>query len=217
MALLDKFPEPLQYEIKSNYFRFVEKNPERLIKLYELWTKLQPHNIKAHKELAEAYEEIRDLDKSLEEYFIIRDMDPSSFDIVSDIIDIYMLQKNFKDAEKLLKYYSNNYTENYLSYFSLGKLYEKMGELEKAREQYDIASLLEPNIGQIMLRLIGAETKLGNFDLAINQLITLTNNNNATKNEKYSSYQKVYIIYNMLGQLVKSIDSAEKLSQLEPT
>ena len=67
-----------------------------------------------------------------------------------------------------------------------------------------------------MLRLIGIETKLGNFDLAINQLITLTNNNNATKNEKYSSYQKVYIIYNMLGQLVKSIDSAEKLSQFEP-
>ena len=92
-----------------------------------------------------------------------------------------------------------------------------MGELEQAREQYDIASLLEPNIGQIMLRLIGIETKLGNFDLAINQLITLANNNNATKNEKYSSYQKLYIIYNILGQLVKSIDSAEKLFQLEPT
>jgi hypothetical protein len=58
---------------------------------------------------------------------------------------------------------------------------------------------------------------LGNFDLAINQLVNLANNNNATKNEKYSSYQKVYIIYNMLGQLVKSIDSAEKLSQFEPT
>ena len=34
MQLLHKFPEPLQYETKANYFRFVEKNPEKTIKLY---------------------------------------------------------------------------------------------------------------------------------------------------------------------------------------
>ena len=217
MSLLYKYPEPVQYEIKSKYFVLVEKNPEKLIKLYELWVKLQPHNINAHKDLALEYTQIKELDKALEEYLIIRNMDPSSFDIVADIVEIYILQKDFKAAEKLLINYSNNYRENYQSYFSLGKLYEKMGELEKAREQYDIASLLEPNIGDIILRSIGLETKFGNFDLAINQLVNLANDNNVTKSEKYSSYQKLYMIYNILGQLVKSIDSAEKLSQLEPT
>jgi hypothetical protein len=58
--------------------------PERLRKLYELWTKLQPHNIKAHKELAEAYEEIRDLDKSLEQLLIVSNMTPSDFNVLSD-------------------------------------------------------------------------------------------------------------------------------------
>ena len=66
-------------------------------------------------------------------------------------------------------------------------------------------------------KIIDLETKLGNFDLAINRLVNLANDNNVTKSEKYSSYQKLYMIYNILGQLVKSIDSAEKLFQLEPT
>ena len=92
-----------------------------------------------------------------------------------------------------------------------------MGEFQKARGQYDIASLLEPNLSTIVLRLIDFETKLGNFDLAINQLTNLTNDNNATKNEKYCSYQKLYKIYNILGQFKKSIKCAEKLSQLEST
>ena len=95
-TLLYKVPEPLQYEIKSNYFRFVEKNPEKLIKLYEFWTKLQPHNIKAHKELAYAYEGRRDLDKALEQLLIVFNMTPSDFNVLSDIVDIYKTKNNSK-------------------------------------------------------------------------------------------------------------------------
>ena len=70
MSLLYKYPEPVQYEIKSKYFVLVEKNPKKLIKLYELWVKLQPHNFNAHKELAYEYTQIKELDKALAEYFI---------------------------------------------------------------------------------------------------------------------------------------------------
>ena len=102
MHLLHKFPEPLQYEIKCDYFRFVEKNPEKTIKLYELWTKLQPHNITAHRKLAEAYEGIRDLDKSLEQALIVFSMNPSDFNILSHVIDIYTAKNNFEDSIKYI-------------------------------------------------------------------------------------------------------------------
>ena len=66
MTLLYKLPEPEQYKTKGEYFRFIDNNPEKLIKLYELWVKIQPHNITAHKELAGAYYVRRFLDKALE-------------------------------------------------------------------------------------------------------------------------------------------------------
>ena len=215
MALLYKFPEPLQYEIKSNYFRFVEKNPERLIKLYELWTKLQPHNIKAHKELAEAYEGIRDLDKSLEQLLIVSNMTPSDFNVLSDIVDIYKAKNNFEDAKKILKDFGAKYPDNYRSYSELGELFESMGEFKKAKEQHEIVSLIEPNINDLTLAKI--ETKFGEFDLAVNKLINLHDNPRKTEKQKYNYYRALSNIYQTIGKLQKSIESLEEAYKLEPS
>ncbi len=215
MQLLHKFPEPLQYEIKGNYFRFVEKNPQKTIKLYELWGKLQPHNIKAHKELAEAYEGIRDLDKALEQLLIVASMTPSDFNVLRDIVDIYISKNNFNNAEKILKDFGTKYPDNYKSYFELGKLYESMGEFKKAKEQHEIASLIEPNINDITLAKI--ETKFGNFDLAINRLNKLYENSNSTNEEKYDILRALSGIYYKIGIIEKSIESSEKAFELEPT
>ena len=142
------------------YFRFVEKNPDKVIKLYELWTKLQPHNIGTHKELAEAYITARQLDKALQEYLIVLNMNPSDLDTLVDIKDIYIMKKNFSMAEEKLKQYAENYPDNYRSYFHLGQLYKEMGEFLKAKEQYEIASLIEPNFNEIKLKLALIESKL---------------------------------------------------------
>ena len=215
MQLLHKFPEPLQYEIKGNYFRFVEKNPQKTIKLYELWGKLQPHNIKAHKELAEAYEGIRDLDKALEQLLTVESMTPSDFNVLCDIVDIYISKNNFDNAEKILKDFGTKYPDNYKSYFKLGKLYESMGEFKKAKEQHEVASLIEPNINDITLAKI--ETKFGNFDLAINRLNKLYENSNSTNEEKYDILRALSGIYYKIGIIEKSIESSEKAFELEPT
>ena len=213
-TLLYKVPEPLQYEIKSNYFRFVEKNPEKLIKLYEFWTKLQPHNIKAHKELAYAYEGRRDLDKALEQLLIVFNMTPSDFKVISDIVDIYKTKNNFEIAKKLLEDYGAKYPDNYRSYSELGELYESMGEFKKAKEQYEIVSLIEPNINDLTLAKI--ETKFGNFDLAINKIINLHDNPKKTEKQKYDYYRSLSTIYQTIGKLQKSIESSEEAYKLEP-
>jgi len=215
MQLLHKFPEPLQYETKAHYFRFVEKNPKKTIKLYELWSKLQPYNIKAHKELAEAYEEMRDVDKALEQLLIVASMTPSDFSVLSDIVDIYITKNNFENAKKILKDFGAKYSDNYKSYFKLGKLYESMGEFKKAKEQHEIASLIEPNINDITLAKI--ETKFGEFNLAINKLNKLYESPNKTNEGKYNILRALSDIYYKIGKVEKSIDASEEAYKLEPT
>ena len=215
MELLHKFPESLQYEVKSNYFTFVEKNPEKIIKLHELWTKLQPHNIKAHKELASAYMQKRDKDKALEQLLIIFSLVPSDFYILSDIVEIYIMKNNFEDAKKILKDFGEKYPDNYKPYDKLGKLYESMGEFEKAKEQYEIVSLIEPNINEITLAKI--ETKFGNFDLAVNKLISLYKNPKSKKNRKYSTLRALSNIYYKIGKVNKIIETSEEAYKLDPT
>ena len=215
MSLLYKFPEPFQYEIKDAYFRFVEKNPGKTIKLYELWCKLQPHNIKAHKKLAYAYEGIGNLDKSLEQALIVSNMTPSDFNILSHIVDIYITKNIFENAKKILKDFGKKYPDNYRSYAKLGKLYESMGDFKKAKEQHEIVSLIEPNINEITLAKI--ETKFGKFDLAINKLTTLYNNPNKTNNQKYNILRALSDIYYIIGQVKKAIETSERAYKLEPT
>ena len=215
MQLLHKFPEPLQYEIKGNYFKFVEKNPEKTIKLYELWSKLQPHNIKAHKELAETYIDMRDADKALEQLLIVASMTPSDFTVLSDIVEAYIRKNNFEDAKKILKDFAEKYPDNYKSYFKLGQLYESMGEFKKAKEQHEIASLIEPNINDITLAKI--ETKFGEFDLAVNKLNELYESPNRTNEGKYNILRALSDIYYKIGKVEKSIDSSEEAYKLEPT
>ena len=213
MSLLYKFPEPLQYDIKSTYFKMVEKNPDKEIKLYELWTKLQPHNIRAHKKLANAYEGMRDVDKALKQLLIVFSMTPSDFNVLSDIVDIYKANSNFDAAENLLKDYAKQYPNNFKPYSKLGMLYEEIGGFDKAKEQYEIVSLMEPNINDITLAKI--ETKFGKFDLAINQLTSLYKN--PKKSKKRSILRSLSEIHQTIGQLNKSIQFSKKLFKLEET
>ena len=111
---------------------------------------------------------MRDVDKALEQLLIVASMTPSDFSVLSDIVDIYITKNNFEDAKKILKDFGVKYSDNYKSYFKLGKLYESMGKFKKAKEQHEIASLIEPNINDITLAKI--ETKFGKFDLAVNKL-----------------------------------------------
>tara|TARA_Y100000588_G_scaffold393955_1_gene512079 strand:- start:3339 stop:5258 length:1920 start_codon:yes stop_codon:yes gene_type:complete len=214
MTLLYKLPEPEQYKTKGEYFRFIENNPEKLIKLYELWVKIQPHNITAHKELAGAYYEQRFLDKALEHMLIVLNMNPTDFNAVSHIVDAYKEKNNFKSAETLLKKYIDSFPENYKPYFELGKLYEKMGEFQKAKEQYEIVSLIEPNYNDLTLAKI--ETKFGEFDLAVNKLKRLYDNPKKTY-LKYYILRELADIYKVTGKLKKSIEFSEKAHELEPS
>ena len=123
-------------------------------------------------------------------------------------------KNNFKSAEKLLKNYIDSFPENYKPYFELGKLYEKMGEFQKAKEQYEIVSLIEPNYNDLTLAKI--ETKFGEFDLAVNKLKRLYDNPKKTY-QKYYILRELADIYKVTGKLKKSIEFSEKANELVPS
>ena len=106
MSLLYKLPELLQYQLKSEYFRFVEKNPEKLIKLNQLCVILQPHNIHAHKMLFNELEISNRVDEALEVGLAIIDMDPSDFNNLEDVISLYKQNKDYFHIQIELKVYA---------------------------------------------------------------------------------------------------------------
>ena len=214
MSLLYKFPELLQYKVKNRYFRFVEKNPDKLIKLNELWTKLDPNSIEAYLELGAAYYISGDLDNALKSALVVYNMDSSNFRNLMHIVAIHKRRKNYEEAIMLLTKFCNNYPDNYHSYLALGKLYEAMGDFHKAKDQFETASLLEPNNNFIAMRLCNLESKFGNFDSAINQLMALTKDPKKTSDEKYEIYRALSLIYKKLGQIKTSIKYVEQMYEL---
>ena len=140
---------------------------------------------------------------------------PSDFTVLSDIVETYIRKNNFEDAKKILKDFAEKYPDNYKSYFKLGQLYESMGEFKKAKEQHEIASLIEPNINDITLAKI--ETKFGGFDLAVNKLNELYESPNRTNEGKYNILRALSDIYYKIGKVEKSIESSEEGYKLEPT
>ena len=79
MSRLYKFPESIQYQVKDSYFRYIEKNPDKLLKLNILWTKLNPNSIEALSELGAAYYISGDLDNALKSALVVFNL-PASFD-----------------------------------------------------------------------------------------------------------------------------------------
>ena len=214
MSYLYKFPESIQYQVKDSYFRYIEKNPDKLLKLNILWTKLNPNSIQAHLQLGYAYYMAGDLDNALKSALVVYNMDMSSFSNLIHIIEIHKRRKNYEEAIMLLTKFCNNYPDNHRSYLALGELYEDMGDFNKAKDQLETASLLEPNNNDIALRLCNLETKFGNFDIAINQLITLDKDPRKTTDEKYEIYRALSFIYKKLGQIKTSIKYVEQMYEL---
>ena len=214
MSRLYKFPESIQYQVKDSYFRYIEKNPDKLLKLNILWTKLNPNSIQAHLQLGYAYYMAGDLDNALKSALVVYNMDMSSFSNLIHIIEIHKRRKNYEEAIMLLTKFCNNYPDNHRSYLALGRLYEAMGDFHKAKDQFETASLLEPNNNFIKLRLCNLETKFGNFDSAINQLIILDKDPRKTSDEKYEIYRALSLIYKKLGQIKTSIKYVEQMYEL---
>ena len=199
---LDNFKSPLKFSFNE---RFLKEKTESLEN--ELSNMADAFTIEADGTI--------DVSQALEQYLVVLNMDKSHFNALSNIIKIYIRKRKYHKAEKLLKDYCNLFPNHYKPYYELGVLYEEIGEFDKAKEQHDIVSLIEPNYNDLTLAKI--ETKFGNFDLAINKLNKLLGNPSKTESQKYNIHQALSKIYHTIGKQKEAIKSSEDAYKLEST
>ena len=206
MSLIYKLPEPYKYYLKDSYFRYVEQDHEKCIKLNELWIKLQPENFVAHKQLAKIYVLAEKLDKAIKEYELLLKLDNSNYDIIIEIVTLFKRQKNYSEALNKLKKYVNDFPEDYRVYIQLGNLYDEIGEFDKAKDAYVTGSLIEPT-KLIAIATNVLEPKFGNFDIAVKGLNSLIDKKNMSELEDRSLFHNLSVIYEDLARYNESIES----------
>ncbi len=64
---------------------------------------IQALNYKTTKTVRRCLLPKRDIDKSLEQLLIVFNMVPSDFNVLSSIVNVYIVKNNFEDAKKIFK------------------------------------------------------------------------------------------------------------------
>lgn len=210
MSLIYKLPDHQKYFLKNRYFTFVEKNPDKCLKLSKLWTKLQPDNFDAHLNLADNYVRLEKLDEAIIEYELLFRLYGTNYKILEELVDLYIRKNNYEIALNKLNDYSINFPDDFRPYRELGKLYELMNEFNKARDSFETASLIEPDNVPTLAYFAALKTKFGDYESALSGLNALMNYDNLTDKEQDNVSFVFTIICDQLGKFKNIIRCRSK-------
>jgi len=205
---LYKLPEVQQYVAKFFYY-LVMQQPDKALAVLKMWAELYPDDIKAHTILAQRYQMANQNDLAIKEYKTIVALDPGQYVYVRAIGDLYEQGGNFDSAEIYYQQYAAKYPQDFVSYKNLGELYIKMAELDKARQNFDKALLIERDHIPMLLSLAEIELYKGNTDNAIRQSEAVLPVCKSAR-DSMRVYDKLTDIYEMKGQVKVSLDCYEK-------
>jgi len=202
MQYIYKFPERMQFEIKSIYYLVKEDKDKRLAVL-KMWTEMYPEDINAHNRLADFYERENQLDKAISCYTRILEIAPEQYRNLHLIGDLYIQKQNYERALEYFEQYADQFPNEPLSFTRLGEFYETQGDYERAKVNYEKALLLDSEEIATMINLADIERKTGNFDQAIEQYQTALENSK-TPQQRSRVYHSLEEYYQQRGQINKS-------------
>ena len=205
MSLIFKLPDPLKYDLKNKYFTFVEKNPDKCLKLIQLWTKLQPENYDAHLNLAEIYERLEKLDDAVKEYELLFKLYEYDYDILSELVGLHVRKNKYDEALKKLDAYSKNFSDDYRPYYRMGGIYRNINDFDRAMDSYDTASLIEPDNIYVLGEINELKTRFGDYEPAVESMKNLLLEKNITSNEHEHVTHRLVVMYENLGKYKNSI------------
>lgn len=204
MQYIYKFPERMQFEIKSIYYLVKEDKSKRLAVL-KMWTEMYPEDISAHRRLADFYESENQLDKAISGYTRILEIAPEQYRYLHLIGDLFVKKQNYEMALKYFEQYADQFPNDPLSFTQLGEFYETQGKYERAKVNYEKALLLDSEEIATMINLADIERKTGNFDQAIDQSQTALEYSK-TPQQRSQAYHSLEEYYELRGQINKSIE-----------
>lgn len=169
MRYLYKMPERLQYYAKASYYESRQEY-EKQYAMFNMLVSLYPEDIQARLDLIITQLIQNQLDKAIDNYLYILELDPERYSVLREIGSLYEQQGNYEEAKNYYMQYAERFPDRPESFRSLGKLYRTMGDFEEARIYYEKSLLLDPGSISDMLLLADLESGVGNFDQAFTQL-----------------------------------------------
>lgn len=162
---------------------------EEAVKAYDEYLKLKPSHVKTIYNRGRAYEELKEYDKALEDFYLVLQEDPQNVSALLSIgKDFFYRKEDYKNAyfnfDKALKYDNNNET----AYTLRGKANQKLGNIQEAMSDYNNAIRINKEYGDAYL-------SRGSLKIYYNQKHTACNDFKMAKSLGMKAADKAISVY----------------------
>jgi tetratricopeptide (TPR) repeat protein len=155
--------EALTNSAISTIFRKLRTCRQLLPRLVEM----EPQNHSARFRHAETYYHCGQLEKALDEYLKVAEINEERTDALIRLGKIYASLEKWEDAAKFYNRVFETDPQNSIIHFELGKVYDHLNRLTDALREFEAALEREPNNPEIVTQIGLIHRKQGNLDLAI--------------------------------------------------
>ncbi len=193
----------------------LRSQPEKALRLHEMWVELYPENTLARKYLAAAYTQIANRpDDALIQLQTVYDLDPNDDRVLLWMAELHEVTGELDRAISNYSLYSVRNPEDQTAMVSMAATLADAGQLEAARENYQRAELLAPELVAPVVGLADIALREGRFDAARRQLsdaemIARIPQQEARVVRGWIDY------YQARGQLKNTLDLVDRLYQVE--
>jgi serine/threonine protein kinase/Tfp pilus assembly protein PilF len=144
LDLSDRLSEKELYLIQGDYYRETEETYDKAIEAYTKLIELYPDDTSGTQNLGAIYHDIEELDKALEYYKRSRANKSEFVGTYFTISDVYMMKGLYNQAEEVLRYYLDTFSDNILIHQFLVFIYICQRQFHIAQTELDIAFNLDP-------------------------------------------------------------------------
>ena len=149
---------------------------------------LDPENKWYQMRLAEFYRNTGQYDEFTRIYESLVAKYPNDIDMLSDLMDVYLANKNYEKVLEKLELLEKQVGFNPRYYHMLAKIYMDNGKEKEALKLYDKIKSVDPYDPYINISMLEYYEKKGNLDKAFDELIEAIGNENLDFNTKANIY-----------------------------
>ncbi len=200
-------------KVKANYYA-MEGDLNKAIRVLENWVKLEPESADALQALGSNYIVVGNrLDDALDVYTKLSEIQKSNATALVNQARIYRLKDNQEMALKALKLYAETNPEKESPWLEMGATYLQFGDLEKAKESYEEASLLSFNKISADLALAKLSAYQGKIETGLDAIDDLIEKSVSDSAKVQVLGEKEIILYST-GRVREALDVVKEAKML---
>lgn len=212
---LYRLPDRWQFDIKYFYYANFEEDADKRFAVAKMKTELFPDDIQGHAQLAKEYANRNLTAEQIAEYERILELDPTQYDYLRWIGNVYKGQREFDKALDYFRRYAQAVPNDHTGFEAMGDLYVEMGEHERAKSFYERALIIDSDNVRLMNALAVIAFNTGDFDGSGRQHLASLEAARTAEDSAYA-YGRLSYHYETRGQLDRALEYRElQWSQLE--